>query len=403
MLGSTMLDVAIGIVFVFVLLATVCSAIREIIEAKLKTRAAYLEQGIRELLHDRDGSGLARSFFNHPLIFVLYSGGYTAPATKGTQRPGIFARGGSLPSYIPASSFAIALLDIAARGPVTDDVSSDASAPVLSLQTARANVLNLKNPAVQRALLAAIDTAQGDLDRARANIEAWFDSAMDRVSGWYKRTTHWIIFGIALVLAVGLNIDTLAIADYLYRNDAAREAVVALAADAANNESAAGITYTEAATQLKSLSLPIGWSGTWERASSPGAWYQSTWEVAGPILGWLVTAFAATLGAPFWFDLLNKIMVIRSTVKPHEKSPEEASEDRQRRVVSAPAAPLQPSTPAPQSPTPQVPAQRLFARDEDTDWDGCSAVQDETMSPQVPQRDSTAMDDQLPASRGGVA
>ena len=78
---------------------------------------------------------------------------------------------------------------------------------------------------MQRALLAAIDTAQGDLDRARANIEAWYDSAMDRLSGWYKRTTHWILFGIALVLAVALNIDTLAIADYLYRQDAAREAV----------------------------------------------------------------------------------------------------------------------------------------------------------------------------------
>jgi hypothetical protein len=35
------------------------------------------------------------------------------------------------------------------------------------------------------------------------------------------------------------------------------------------------------------------------------------------------------MGAPFWFDLLNKIMVVRSTVKPKEKSPEEASEDRQ--------------------------------------------------------------------------
>ena len=34
------------------------------------------------------------------------------------------------------------------------------------------------------------------------------------------------------------------------------------------------------------------------------------------------------LGAPFWFDVLNKFMVIRATVKPREKSPDEASEDR---------------------------------------------------------------------------
>lgn len=387
-----MLDVAIGIVFVFVLLSTVCSAIREGIEARFKTRAAYLERGIRELLHDLDGKGLAHSFFNHPLIFSLYSGGYKGAAQDGRTQPKLLARGGSLPSYIPARSFAIALLDIAAKGPATDDVSSDPAAPALSLESVRASVRNLKNPPVQRALLAAIDAAEGDLNRARTNIEAWYDSSMDRVSGWYKRTTHWILFWIALALAVGLNIDTLAIADYLYRHDAAREAIVALAADATKNESAAAITYTQAATQLQSLALPIGWSGAWRRHVA-GAWYESAWGIAGPMLGWLVTAFAATLGAPFWFDLLNKIMVIRSTVKPHEKSPEEASEDRQRRVVKAQPVATPPATPVTTSP---AAAPGMFVRDQDSDWDGCSAVQPE-------QHVHTATDDELPAARGGVA
>jgi hypothetical protein len=394
MLGSTMLDVAIGIVFVFVLLSTVCSAIREGIEAKLKTRAAYLERGIRELLHDLEGKGLAHSFFNHPLIFALYSGGYKGAAQGAKERPKLLARGGSLPSYIPARSFAMALLDIAAKGPVTDDVSSDPAAPVLSVESVRASVRNLKNPPVQRALLAAIDAAEGDLNRARTNIEAWYDSSMDRVSGWYKRTTHWILFWIALALAVGLNIDTLAIADYLYRNDAARETIVALAADATKKESAANITYTQAATQLRSMGLPIGWSGAWRPVNATRAWYESPWGIAGPILGWLVTAFAATLGAPFWFDLLNKIMVIRSTVKPHEKSPEEASEDRQHRLVKAqPVAPPIQTTPVTTSP---AAAPRLFVRDQDSDWDGCSAVH-------PAQQDHIAPDDELPAARGGVA
>jgi hypothetical protein len=31
---------------------------------------------------------------------------------------------------------------------------------------------------------------------------------------------------------------------------------------------------------------------------------------------------AITLGAPFWFDLLNRFMVARSTVKPDEKEKE---------------------------------------------------------------------------------
>jgi hypothetical protein len=44
-------------------------------------------------------------------------------------------------------------------------------------------------------------------------------------------------------------------------------------------------------------------------------------------LGWALTAFAVSLGAPFWFDMLNKLIVVRSTVKPHEKSKEQESKD----------------------------------------------------------------------------
>jgi hypothetical protein len=47
-------------------------------------------------------------------------------------------------------------------------------------------------------------------------------------------------------------------------------------------------------------------------------------------LGWLLTALAVSLGAPFWFDMLNKIIVVRSTVKPHEKSREEGSKDAKK-------------------------------------------------------------------------
>ena len=40
-----------------------------------------------------------------------------------------------------------------------------------------------------------------------------------------------------------------------------------------------------------------------------------------------MTGFALSMGAPFWFDMLNKIMVVRATVKPHEKSLDEGSKD----------------------------------------------------------------------------
>ena len=68
-------------------------------------------------------------------------------------------------------------------------------------------------------------------------------------------------------------------------------------------------------SQVRSLGLPIGWQNT------PFVWWAP--------LGWLLTAIGVSLGAPFWFDLLNKFMVVRSTVKPQEKSQEEGSKDKQ--------------------------------------------------------------------------
>jgi hypothetical protein len=187
---------------------------------------------------------------------------------------------------------------------------------------------------VQRVLLMAIDAAQGDLNALQKNIEDWYNSSMDRVSGWYKRSSHWIIFTTGLIVAAVLNVNTITIADYLYRNDTARAAIVARAQNAAADPAFLSRNYDDVNKQLDSIGLPIGWTTGWgapRRGNEPGA--QGIWNNGlAPILGWLITAFAATMGAPFWFDVLNKVMVVRSTVKPHEKSPEEASEDRQPRL-----------------------------------------------------------------------
>ena len=329
MLGSTILDVAIGVIFVFILVSIICSAIREGLESLLKTRAAHLEHGIRELLHDRDGTGLARDLFNHPLVSALYPADYGTARTvrTGNRRPWGLARGGDLPSYIPSRSFATALMDLAVRGREITPENSSAGAPVLSLQSLRDGVGNLGNDKVQRALLTAIDSAQGDLNRAQANIEAWYDGSMDRVSGWYKRSTHKVIFVVALFLAVALNVDTVAIAGHLYRDSGARAALVARAG-AVTADTGAAMGYDAARAALDSLPLPIGWGRN--RYIAPGIkGFERNWMLYGlPVIGWLMTALAATLGAPFWFDVLNKVMVIRSTVKPHEKSKEEGSEDR---------------------------------------------------------------------------
>ncbi len=164
----------------------------------------------------------------------------------------------------------------------------------------------------------------------------------------------------------GLNVNTITIADYLYRHDAERTALVSTI-DKTAASAQGSLTYQEAKDDVGEFRLPMGWSDGWgaprtyaerqrasdQRQRAATESIQGTQALSGsqgppiptsvwqdmlaPILGWIFTAFAATLGAPFWFDVLNQIMVIRSTVKPHEKSGEEASLERQSKPSSQPA------------------------------------------------------------------
>jgi hypothetical protein len=455
MLGSKILDVAIGLIFVYIIVSIICTAVREGIETWLKTRAAYLEHGIRVLLQDGTGEKLAKDLYEHPLIDGLFMGKYKPGSTNTTDRP---VHGGNLPSYIPSKSFASALLDLAARGPVKEG-SVDRYGPPISLDAIRRNVTRTipGNTKVQRIILHAVDTAEGDLDKAQKAIEDWYDSSMDRVSGWYKRSTQYILLCIGLVVAVGMNIDSVAVVDQLYRSDAQREAVVAAATRAAErynaanstttttdttgttapakpvpgapsgaapptttpattgtataggtttaaaddkkkkNEAAAqalggkGTPYDDAKAALADLHLPIGWdkASLYFHCPPKGKFLH---DAVYPWLGWILTAIAASLGAPFWFDILNKVMVIRSTVKPHEKSPEESSEDRQKPagttvVVNPGGGPPQPpgggGGGGNGNPTP------------DPDADGCDVLQSGAFD--------LADDSQLPTPEGGVA
>jgi hypothetical protein len=150
-------------------------------------------------------------------------------------------------------------------------------------------------------------------------------------------------------------------------------------------------TYSQAATALKDLHLPVGWDKAALSFSCPASFNEWLKTFLFPWVGWILTALAASLGAPFWFDVLNKIMVIRSTVKPHEKSPEESSEDRQKPggttvVVNPGGTPPPPSAGGGTAGPGNTP---------DSDDDGCDMLQTAALD--------LTDDSQLPIPQGGVA
>jgi hypothetical protein len=332
--GSTALEVAIGMIFVYLLLSLLCSAVVEYIEAKLNYRAKDLERGLRLLLDKEMPEQLAykklgtitttvaEHLYAHPLVKALYRG----------EKP---------PSYIPARTFSLALWDMVF--PEKDRAESAGGAQSLKKIRESVQSNSLIGEDLRKAVLTLIDDAEGDFDKARKNIEDWYDGTMDRVSGWYKRRVHVILLVMGLVVAAVVNADTVNIAKAFMRNDALRQSVVAQAekaaaatppqptptpADPAERDRLAAEKVAGVKAQIDTLGLPIGWVSSPTIPEDPRRFPGTPGDWALKVIGLLITALAVSQGAPFWFDLLNKIIVIRSTVKPKEKSPDQPSKDK---------------------------------------------------------------------------
>ena len=287
MFGSTILDVAIGIVFIYLLISLVISAINELIAALLKSRAKNLSKGIQALLQDPSQNGWTARLYEHPLIASL-----SAPNSK--------------PSYIPSRTFALALLDLIA--PAT----TDGTRTVADLKTGLAK---LPGP-LQRTLTTLLEEAQHDAERLKKQIEIWFNNGMDRASGWYKRKTQWIQFFLGLTLVILLNIDSVHIGRALFAvNSPMRASLVESAKSFVAQPGGTNRPMKDVVEAISAASLPIGWS----EFPKPDQWPTL-------VLGWLITAFAVSLGAPFWFDLLNKFINVRASGKPPEEEPKSPKE-----------------------------------------------------------------------------
>lgn len=329
--GSTILDVAVGLIFVYLLLAIICTSLNEWIAGILSLRAKTLELGIRQLLDQQPkpaGPGepatastnkdwLIAEFYKHPLVTGM---------KKGSEHP----------SYIPARTFATSLMDIIS-GPETQ----------LTFASLQAGINNLPPGDVKTALTSLLRTSGSTLSQAQKSIETWFDDSMDRVSGWYKRKIQLHTAIIALLLAFITNADTLRIATTLWHNPELRAEAVKLAEQraeanknatepAAANAPTVETTYPDPSDPLNPKMQPVtqaerafltsllGWeSAPHFQGMTSG---DAVKVVLLMVLGWLLTGIAVSLGAPFWFDILNKFINIRGSGKAPSELPKTPSE-----------------------------------------------------------------------------
>jgi hypothetical protein len=367
----SILDVAIGVVFVFLLFSLVASALNEVILSYLDRRARFLKEGLSELFRDSGTQPTitADTFLQHGMIAVLSRGKYAA----GTEPPkgvkGFFTRSSTkgVPSYIPGKSFVLAVLDLVTEG----------KNPA-AVQDLRKSIENIGNKELKQTLLALYDDAKGNLDHFKANIENWFNESMDRVSGWYKRYAQQWLLVLSLTLAIVCNVDSVRIIRALSMDSKLRESILHQAESYARSQEKAFTQpapdpqatpapmgdvaaiplpanasptpmvdpeekiakFKRSLANLEAVGVPIGWSdGPSQRliaslptprhifsgrfwtddffsgktSSALGLWFSA-------LIGWVVVALAASLGAPFWFDLLNRFMDIRGVGRAPEES-----------------------------------------------------------------------------------
>ncbi len=360
MLNSDTLEIAIGMAFMFLSVSLVCTAVKEWLEALFRWRALDLERALRTMLADPEGL-ITGQLLAHPLLDALFQGRYDPSKLRMDRffgpkdsRHMPLAQRRSLPSYIPSSQFALALLDSVARGPAAKGANEVELEPSvqMSVEMLRASAQLLPSSQLRRAVLCALDHSDGDLAQVRKNIEQWFDGSMERASGWYKRRNQTMLFVLGIAAAAVLNVDALHVMRTLTSDKAFRDVVVKQAGDVSAPAPAASATpgqqmerIVNAHAALESIGLPIGWR-SWTPAVASGAsaavrsarpvpvqlcsaqrngscsraqWLDADWLLV--LCGWLMTAFAVTLGAPFWFDLLGKFMMVRSTAKPAPPQP----------------------------------------------------------------------------------
>jgi hypothetical protein len=323
----TILQIIISVVVIYVIFSCVVYIIVEWIAGVLQMRGKLLRHAVLNLFRDER---IGRLIYDHPHVESL------KPSN------------GRLPSYISSASVASALID-AIGSRVDENPESRMKKPFENFVE---GIKNLER-SPHRDLLITLAQQATDVKELAASIEKWFNDAMDRVSGWYKKRMRLIIIIVSAIVTVGFNVDTIHIIlaakadpalrqrlndlgstllsdstvnnvvsearldpDYHqdYVNDdsiteadslelvAEREAAEAHGDSSMFKSNKAKIDQLISMNQLIADSdLPVGW----------GFKKNTPWLYI--IIGWIITITALTAGAPFWFDVLKKLVNIRTS------------------------------------------------------------------------------------------
>jgi hypothetical protein len=436
---TILINVLLGLFLTWTLLSLASMQTQEWMASKLKWRSRMLEESLQKMLTDFT---LVDQFYNHPLIRSLYTG----------------KNNDSKPSYIPASQFSQAMIDILSstgteasllqqqlyklyseaqrlpkrkradarsriglmlgmiRKALVSETGEETGAEILDtvkndllvlgqdiprLQTSvdslfdairvqrqqindaliklsfkantsddetmmrvRAGVtaLSVTHPQLKQTMYAIMDSMpqsllpkESELEMVKGNIEEWFNHAMDRLTGWYKRRCLITTLLVGTILAVIINIDSINLVGRLWSEPDLRFAILNNIESILTQDNTTTLNVGQLSMiqqQFSQITLPVGWLGSpVSLTNDQGATFAKECTLfpskendiygvvisgqcypvinspqASNLTGWLIklagifiSGVAASPGASFWFDLLKKIVNVRLTgINPSE-------------------------------------------------------------------------------------
>ncbi|HVN58743.1 MAG TPA: hypothetical protein VMT63_10620 [Bacteroidales bacterium] len=311
MTGLGFLDLVIGLIFIYLIFSIACSTFWEIIISFSNLRGRMLSKWITDTF-GKGENDLGKRIEDHQLI------------------SGLTKKNGLKPSYISSSVFTDVLLDLI-NFDGHESATLSFNSEILRSKIIASDLLKGKDD-LKRILLQYLSDTNGKIDQFKIKIARWYDEAQERLIGSYKKKLQLWIFIISIVLVGATNTDTFTICSYLYNNDTARQAIankaslfvqdtsvvrlvsaidtmkISASAKLSQDESVKKIsrnfeTLKNLDKELRKADLPIGWKDVK---------LENFWDYIKKIGGLLITALAVSMGSPFWFDLLGKLVNLRA-------------------------------------------------------------------------------------------
>lgn len=320
------LEFTISIVLIFLLLSMVVSGLTEYWNSRVgkNSRSSLLFESLLKVFNDPHNRNFTEALYRHPLI----------ENSKPTEN--------DLPAYLDAKTISQAVIEVIIRDQVPYQIQYDKDGrpkviepDIESLDTFelfKKSVSQLK-PSDLKSMLQSFLHGSGDLEELKPKIESWYNSYMDRVSGWYKKRMKKPLFITALLVTVFINADLFRISKAVWTDDELRNSLVEQAVQLAQDSTSVSRfenltpdekkkTADEIYADLRLKNLPLGWTS--ELPDKQAGIRQlieyncSKYLEPSTFFGWFLMAFALHMGAPFWFEALVKLINIRGAgVKPN--------------------------------------------------------------------------------------